>query len=125
MAAEVEATGETPSVQKVVRPSVADAPAQTVYMVRVGMWPLKDKKKAEKAAKKLKEAGLKVKVDYLGDDGLQTTGPWSAKVVMVDSRVFRGSYAASLGRSVAKRETVSSMVKASKALVGVNGGVAM
>ncbi|MEV4568471.1 phosphodiester glycosidase family protein [Nonomuraea sp. NPDC049419] len=121
-AAEVEAAGETPSVQKVVKPGVADAPSQTVYMVRVGMWPLKDKKKAEKAAKKLKEAGLKVKVDYLGDDGLKTTGPWSAKVVMVDSRMFRGSYAASLGRSVAKRETVSSMVKAGKALVGVNGG---
>ncbi|MBF8191287.1 phosphodiester glycosidase family protein [Nonomuraea sp. K274] len=120
--AEVEATGETPSLQKVIRPSVADAPSQTVYMVRVGLWSLKDKTKAEKAAKKLKEAGLKVKVDYLGDDGLDTTGPWDAKVAMIDSKTFRGSYVASLGTSVAKREAVSSMAKARKALVGVNGG---
>ncbi|MFI7643218.1 phosphodiester glycosidase family protein [Nonomuraea sp. NPDC049400] len=121
-AAEVEAAGETPSVQKVIRPSVADAPTQTVYMVRVGLWSFEDKKKAEETAKKLKDAGLKVKVDYLGDDGLKTTGPWDAKVVMIDARAFRGSYAATLGASVAKRETVSSMAKARHALVGINGG---
>ncbi|MEV4112680.1 phosphodiester glycosidase family protein [Nonomuraea sp. NPDC049695] len=121
-AAEVEAAGETPSVQKVIRPSVADAPIQTVYMVRVGLWSLEDKKKAEETAKKLKDAGLKVKVDYLGDDGLKTTGPWDVKVVMIDARTFRGSYVSSLGTSVAKRETVSSMAKAKHALVGVNGG---
>ncbi|GGO76801.1 phosphodiester glycosidase family protein [Nonomuraea cavernae] len=121
-AAEVEAAGEVAGVQKVVRPQVADAPAQTVYMVRVGLWKLEDKKEAEKTAKKLKEAGLKVKVDYLGDDGLETTGPWDARVVMIDARTFRGSYAASLGTSVAKRETVSSMAKPGKALAAVNGG---
>ncbi|RVX37820.1 uncharacterized protein DUF2233 [Nonomuraea polychroma] len=120
--AEVEAIGETPALQEVVRPAVADAPAKTEYMVRVGLWPLKDKKKAEEAAKKFKEAGLKVKVDYLGDDGLKTTGPWNVKVVMIDARTFRGSYAASLGTSVAKRETVSSMAKAANAVVGLNGG---
>ncbi|MFC5831008.1 phosphodiester glycosidase family protein [Nonomuraea insulae] len=120
--AAVEAAGETASLQKVIRPSVADAPSQTVYMVRVGLWSLKDKKKADETAKKLKEADLKVKVDYLGDDGLKTTGPWDVKVVMIDPRTFRGSYAASLGASVAKRETVSSMVKARGAVVGVNGG---
>ncbi|MEU5869729.1 MULTISPECIES: phosphodiester glycosidase family protein [unclassified Nonomuraea] len=119
---EVEAAGEAASLQKVIRPSVADAPSQTVYMVRVGLWSFKDKAKADETAKTLKEAGLKVKVDYLGDDGLKTTGPWDAKVVMIDSRTFRGSYAASLGTSVAKRETVSSMAKARNAVVGVNGG---
>ncbi|GAA2890769.1 phosphodiester glycosidase family protein [Nonomuraea rubra] len=122
VAAEVEAAGETPSVQEVVRPAVADAPSQTVYMVRVGLWSLKDKKKADAMAKKLKEAGLKVKVDYLGDDGAKTTGPWNVKVALIDVRTFRGTYAASLGASVAKRETVSSMVKARKALLGINGG---
>jgi exopolysaccharide biosynthesis protein len=121
-AAEVEAIGETPSVQEVVRPSVADAPSQTVYMVRVGLWSFKDKKKAEEMAKKLKDGGLKVKVDYVGDDGLKTTGPWNVKVAMIDAKAFRGSYAASLGTSVAARETVSSMAKAAGAVVGVNGG---
>ncbi|MEV0390996.1 phosphodiester glycosidase family protein [Nonomuraea sp. NPDC050643] len=120
--AAVEAAGEMASLQKVIRPSVADAPSQTVYMVRVGLWSFKDKKKAEETAKTLKDAGLKVKVDYLGDDGLKTTGPWDVKVVMIDAKTFRGSYAASLGASVAKRETVSSMAKAQKAVVGVNGG---
>ncbi|WP_336211521.1 phosphodiester glycosidase family protein [Nonomuraea sp. LPB2021202275-12-8] len=120
--AEVEAAGETASLQKVVRPKVADAPAQEVYMVRVGLWSFKDKAKADKTAKKLKDAGLKVKTDYLGDDGLKTTGPWDVKVVMIDSRSFRGTYAASLGTSVAKRETVSSMAKARGAVAAVNGG---
>ncbi|MEU6720964.1 phosphodiester glycosidase family protein [Nonomuraea sp. NPDC046802] len=120
--AEVEAMGETPSLQKLVRPSVADAPSQTAYMVRVGLWKLDEKKKAEETAKKLKDAGLKVKVDYVGDDGLKTTGPWDAKVVMIDAKTFRGSYAASLGTSVAERETVSAMAKAGGAVVGVNGG---
>ncbi|SDM44181.1 phosphodiester glycosidase family protein [Nonomuraea jiangxiensis] len=121
-AAAVEAAGEAASVQEVVRPGVADAPSQTMYMVRVGLWSLKDKKKAEEKAKELKDADLKVKVDYLGDDGLDTTGPWNAKVVMIDAKTFRGSYAASVGASVAKRETVSSMAKARKAVVGLNGG---
>ncbi|MER7506248.1 phosphodiester glycosidase family protein [Nonomuraea pusilla] len=121
-AAEVEALGETPSVQKVVRPQVADAPEQIVYMVRVGLWPLKDKAKAEEMAKTLKDGGLKVKVDYLGDDGLKTTGPWDVKVVMIDAKTFRGSYGATLGKSVAARETVSAMAKDRNAVVGVNGG---
>ncbi|MGW0484436.1 phosphodiester glycosidase family protein [Nonomuraea sp. NPDC003214] len=120
--AEVEAAGETASLQKVIRPQVADAPAQEIYMVRVGLWSFKDKAEADKTAKKLKEAGLKVKTDYLGDDGLKTTGPWNVKVVMIDARTFRGSYAASLGTSVAKRETVSAMAKAQGAIAAINGG---
>jgi exopolysaccharide biosynthesis protein len=120
--AEVEAAGETASLQKVVRPQVADAAAQTVYMVRVGLWKFEEKDKAAETAKKLKDAGLKVKVDYLGDDGMKTTGPWDVKVVVIDARTFRGSYGATLGTSVAKRETVSSMAKAHQALAAVNGG---
>ncbi|WP_084959012.1 phosphodiester glycosidase family protein [Thermoactinospora rubra] len=121
-AAEVEAAGETPSVQSVTKPAVADGPAKEYFMVRVGLWPLKDKAKADKTAARLKEAGLKVKVDYLGDDGTKTSGPWDMRVLTVDRRAFRGSYAASLGVSVAKRETTSSMAKAAKAIAAVNGG---
>ncbi|HEX4818556.1 MAG TPA: phosphodiester glycosidase family protein [Nonomuraea sp.] len=122
VAAEVEAAGETPALQKVVRPGVADAPAKTEYMVRVGLWPLKDKKKADKAAAELKDAGLKVKVDYLGDDGLKTTGPWNVKVLMIDAGAFRGSYAATVGKSVAAREKVSAMAKSAGAVAALNGG---
>ncbi|NRQ38448.1 phosphodiester glycosidase family protein [Nonomuraea sp. NN258] len=120
--AEVEALGEVAELQEVVRPKVADAPQQIVYMVRVGAWSFKDKPKADEMAKKLKDAGLKVKVDYLGDDGFKTTGPWNVKVIMINPRTFRGSYVASLGASVAARETVTSMAKARQALLGVNGG---
>ncbi|WP_327086745.1 phosphodiester glycosidase family protein [Nonomuraea sp. NBC_01738] len=121
-AAEVEAAGETPTVQQMIKVSVADGPAQEVYMVRVGQWAFKDKDKAAKTVKKLKEAGIKSKVDYLGDDGLKTTGPWSLNVLVVDAKTFRGRYAASLGTSVAKRETTSSMAKSAGALAAINGG---
>ncbi|MDR8414741.1 phosphodiester glycosidase family protein, partial [Nonomuraea sp. 3-1Str] len=120
--AEVEAAGETATLVEVVRPSVADAPSQTVYMVRVGTWKLEEKKKADEMVAKLKDAGLKSRVDYVGDDGHDTTGPWSVKVMMIDARTFRGSYASSLGTSVAAREKVSAMAKAAHAVAAVNGG---
>ncbi|MBB5080669.1 phosphodiester glycosidase family protein [Nonomuraea endophytica] len=121
-AAEVEAAGQIPSVQQFTRPAVADAPAQEIFMVRVGLWSLQDKKKAEETVKALKDAGIKSKVDYLGDDGVDTTGPWNMNVLMIDAKKFRGSYGASLGTSVAKRETTSAMAKAAGALAAVNGG---
>ncbi|MFD1939576.1 MULTISPECIES: phosphodiester glycosidase family protein [Nonomuraea] len=121
-AAEVEAAGQTASVQKVIRPAAADDPAEEIYMVRVGLWPFKDKAKAEEAAKALTDAGVKARADYLGDDGLKTTGPWEMQVLTIDPRGFRGSYAASLGVSVGKRETTSSMAKAQNAIAAVNGG---
>ncbi|MFI6811955.1 phosphodiester glycosidase family protein [Nonomuraea sp. NPDC050328] len=119
-AAAVEAAGETPSVQPVVKPQVADAPGKEYFAVRVGLWSLKDKDDAAKTIKTLKDAGIRSKLDYLGDDGAQTTGPWDLRVLTVDSRTFRGSFAASLGTSVAKRETTSAMAKG--ALAAVNGG---
>ncbi|MFI6505686.1 phosphodiester glycosidase family protein [Nonomuraea typhae] len=121
-AAEVEAAGQTPSVQQMTRPGVADSPAQEIFMVRVGLWSLQDKKKAEETVKALKDAGIKAKVDYLGDDGVETTGPWDMSVLMIDAKKFAGSYGASLGTSVAKRETTSAMAKTAGALAAINGG---
>ncbi|GAA5054772.1 exopolysaccharide biosynthesis protein [Thermocatellispora tengchongensis] len=123
-AAEVEAAGLglVPSVQTFVRPAVADDPAREYATVRVGLWTLKQKAKADKVVKQLKEAGIRAKTDYLGDDGFETTGPWDMRVLMVDPRVFRGSYAATLGKSVAKRETTSSMAKLAKGVAAINGG---
>ncbi|MFC4059259.1 phosphodiester glycosidase family protein [Planomonospora corallina] len=121
-AAEAEAAGFTPSVLKIVQPAAADAPAVERYMVRIGLWTLKQRAEADKLVKELKEAGIRAKADYLGDDGDQTTGPWAMRVVMVDPKVFRGSYRTSVGVSVAKRETTSSISKKTKAIAGVNGG---
>ncbi|GIH96633.1 phosphodiester glycosidase family protein [Planobispora siamensis] len=118
----VEAAGFTPSVLKIVQPAAADAPAVERYMVRVGLWTFKQRAKADKVVKELKEFDIRAKTDYLGDDGDVTTGPWDMRVVMVDPRTFRGTYKTSVGTGVAKRETISSMSKQIKAVAGVNGG---
>jgi Exopolysaccharide biosynthesis protein related to N-acetylglucosamine-1-phosphodiester alpha-N-acetylglucosaminidase len=122
VAAAVEAAGLTPSVQRYRRPDVADYPGAEAYMVRVGLWPLKKKKAAEKVVKQLREAGIAARVDYLGDDGFKTTGPWNIRILMVDPRRFRGSYQATLGRYTGKRETTSAMAKQAGAIAAVNGG---
>lgn len=110
------------SVQQFTRPGVADYPEGLGYTARIGLWSLKDRKEAEKIVKELKEANIRAKVDFLGDDGFQTTGPWDMRVLTVDPRSFRGSYHASLGVSVAKRETPSSMARHAGAIAAVNGG---
>ena len=121
-AAAVEAAGFTPSILQIVQPAAADAPAVERYMVRIGLWTLKQRAKADKMVKDLKEYGIKAKADYLGDDGTETTGPWDMRVLMVDPKVFKGSFRTSVGKSVAARETVSSMSKLTHAIAGVNGG---
>ena len=122
VAAAVEEAGFTPGIQRYRRPDVADFPGAEAYMVRVGLWPLKKKAAAEKGAKQLGKAGIKAKVDYLGDDGFKTTGPWNIQVLMVDSRRFRGSFRTTLGRATGKRETTSAMAKQAGAIAAVNGG---
>ncbi|GAA2908132.1 phosphodiester glycosidase family protein [Streptosporangium fragile] len=118
----VQAAGFTPALVKIVQPAAADAPAVERYMVRVGLWTFKQRAKADKVVKELKEYDIPAKTDYLGDDGTATTGPWNMHVLMVDPKVFRGSFKTSVGKSVAKRETTSSMSKLTGAIAGVNGG---
>ncbi|MFI6450917.1 phosphodiester glycosidase family protein [Streptosporangium amethystogenes] len=118
----VEAAGFTPSILRIVQPAAADAPAVERYMVRIGLWSFGKRAEADKVVKELKEQGIRAKTDYLGDDGTETTGPWNMRVLMVDPRVFKGSFKTSVGKSVAKRETTSSMSKLTGAIAGVNGG---
>ncbi|GII86359.1 hypothetical protein Ssi03_43490 [Sphaerisporangium siamense] len=121
-AATAEAAGFPATIQEVVRPAVADYREGVGYMVRLGSWSLKDRKEADKIVKQLKEVDIPAKTDFLGDDGMQTTGPWDLRVLTVNPRGFRGSYRSSLGVSVAKREKTSAMAKQAKALAAVNGG---
>ncbi|MEO3810144.1 phosphodiester glycosidase family protein [Sphaerisporangium sp. B11E5] len=109
-------------VTEFVRPGVADYPEGTGYMVRVGSWPLDQRDKAAEMVKSLKEAGISSKVDFLGDDGTPTTGPWDVRVLTVDPKAFRGSYHATVGKTVADRETTSSMARRAGAVAAVNGG---
>ncbi|WP_204012115.1 phosphodiester glycosidase family protein [Sphaerimonospora thailandensis] len=118
----VQAAGLEPTIVKFTRPAVADFPAADYWMVRVGNWPLDEKAEAAKVVKQLKEAGISAKVDWQGDDGFATTGPWSIRVITVDPRTFRGSFQSSLGKSTAKREKVSEMATSAKAIAAVNGG---
>ncbi|MGW0595380.1 phosphodiester glycosidase family protein [Streptosporangium sp. NPDC002607] len=118
----VEAAGFTPSILRIVQPAAADAPAVERYMVRIGLWSFGKRAEADKVVKELKEQGIRAKTDYLGDDGTETTGPWNMSVLMVDPKVFKGSFKTSVGKSVAKRETTSSMSKLTGAIAGVNGG---
>ncbi len=122
VAAAVEDAGFTPGIQRYVRPSVADFPGAEAYMVRVGLWPLQKKAAAEKVVKQLRKADIAAKVDYLGDDGFRTTGPWNIQIVMIDAHRFRGTYRTTLGRSTGKRETTSAMAKQAGAIAAVNGG---
>ncbi|ETK35702.1 phosphodiester glycosidase family protein [Microbispora sp. ATCC PTA-5024] len=121
-AAAVEAAGLTPTIVTFTRPAVADYPAATGWMVRVGSWPLSGKADAAEVVKQLKDAGVSAKVDFQGDDGFITTGPWRVRVIVVDPKAFRGSFRSSLGTSVAKREKVSAMASSAKAIAAVNGG---
>ncbi|WP_214417318.1 phosphodiester glycosidase family protein [Sphaerisporangium fuscum] len=117
-----QSAGFEATVQQFTRPAVADYPAGVGYVARVGQWTVKQRDEAEKVVKQLKEAGIKGKVDFLGDDGVQTTGPWDIRVLTVDPRLFKGSYHSSVGVNVAKRETPSSMAKRAGAIAAVNGG---
>ncbi|GAA0383809.1 hypothetical protein Acor_70390 [Acrocarpospora corrugata] len=122
LAVAAQTAGFEPTVVQFTRPAIADYPAQDYWMVRIGNWTLKQKGDAAKVVDELKDAQLSAKVDYLGDDGFLTSGPWSMRVVTVDPRSFRGTFASSLGASTAKREKVSAMAKAGGASIAVNGG---
>ncbi|MEO3853443.1 phosphodiester glycosidase family protein [Acrocarpospora sp. B8E8] len=122
LAVSAQSAGFEPTIVQFTRPAVADFPAQDYWMVRIGNWTLKQKKQAAEVVQELKDAGISSKVDYLGDDGFVTSGPWSMRVVTVDPRTFRGTFASSLGTSTAKREKVSAMAKGGGASIAVNGG---
>jgi exopolysaccharide biosynthesis protein len=118
----VQAAGFPASVQQFTRPGVADYPEAVGYMVRVGLWTLEQRTEAEKVVKTLKESDIRAKVDFLGDDGTQTTGPWDMRVLTIDPKAFPGSFHSSIGANIAKRETTSSMAKRAGAVAAVNGG---
>ncbi|WP_283134258.1 phosphodiester glycosidase family protein [Rhizohabitans arisaemae] len=123
-AQEVIAAGFEPRVEPINQRAVADAPARIAgYTVRVGMFGPTEKKLATDLQKELADAQIPAKVDFLGDDGADTAGgPWDLRVVTVDPRRFGGAFEASLGKSVAARETTTSMAKARKAIAAINGG---
>ena len=122
VAAQVGRAGFAARLEKVVVPAVADAPAQTLYMVRVGRWGLAGAGAAEKVAVRLSSRGLPAWADLYADDGYPTTGPWSVQALRIDPDRFAGTCVASVGERSAARETTSQMASALGAIAGVNGG---
>jgi len=97
-------------------------PGPAAYMVRVGHY--EKAADAQAAAAQLTTQGFqKVHVDYTGDDGTSTGGPWQVHVLDVDPRRFKGTVAPVLATDVVPgRETVSSIDGRTDALAGINGG---
>jgi hypothetical protein len=63
------------------------------------------------------------RVDWTGEDGGATTGPWVVQVLMIDARRFRGTVAPVLGSGVVPgREKLTSIVARLHATAAVNGG---
>lgn len=98
------------------------SPGPTAYMVRVGHYA--SSAEAQRVADRLAGEGYpRVHVDYTGDDGRPTGGPWRLHVIDIDPQRFRGSVQPVLGSGIVPgRETVSSIDARTDALAGVNGG---
>ena len=121
-ATKVRVAGFTPRVEAVLIPAVADAPARTLHMVRVGRWRLADEGAAQQVAARLSSRGLPAWADLYADDGYPTTGPWEIHALRISPSGFAGTCVASVGESSATRETTSQMARDIGAVAGVNGG---
>lgn len=98
------------------------SPGPAAYMVRVGHYA--SSAEAQPIADRLAGEGYpRVHVDYTGDDGRPTGGPWRLHVIDIDPQRFHGSVQPVLGTGIVPgRETVSSIDARTGALAGVNGG---
>jgi len=100
----------------------ARLPGPVAHLVRLGRFATAAEAQATQTT--LVAAGYqRVRVDYTGDDGTPTTGPWRIHVLEVDPRRFRGRLAPILATDfVPERETVSSIDARTGALAVINGG---
>ncbi|MFG1951947.1 hypothetical protein [Micromonospora sp. NPDC048830] len=119
---QVRAAGYEPRRDPTAGPSptgVDDRPLG--WMVRVGRSP--DQQGAQAIAAGLQTKGVRGSVQFTGEDGHPTTGPWSVDVLVVDPRQFRGRLGSELATQIVPgRETTSSLARRTGALAAVNGG---
>jgi phosphodiester glycosidase/sporulation related protein len=63
------------------------------------------------------------RVDFTGEDGRRTTGPWRVAILALDPRRFEGRIGPALATGIVPgREKLTSMERRTGALAGVNGG---
>jgi len=99
------------------------APGPLGYAVRVGSFATRAP--ADRLLRDVKAAGFAdAGVDYTGEDGGPTTGPWAVDVLRIDHAQFRGRLGNILASSTisAGRAPVSEAAPRAGALAGVNGG---
>ncbi|MFF0199903.1 phosphodiester glycosidase family protein [Streptomyces sp. NPDC005017] len=91
------------------------------WMVRVGRFT--DRAEADTARTEMAAAGLTGSVQYTGEDGHGTTGPWSLDVLVIDPTRFTGRMRSELSNGIVPgRETTSETARRTGALAAVNGG---
>jgi exopolysaccharide biosynthesis protein len=96
------------------------------YRVRVGFF--NDKASATEMVNKIKNANIVVNgsklggsVQYSGEDGDATTGPWEVRILTIDPKQYHGELQVALATPDGTgSETVSSIVKRTGALIGTN-----
>lgn len=118
----VRAAGWSARIETLTVPAVADYPAQTYFAVRHGRWGPDGAGKARARADRMARDRLPVWVDFTGDDGTPTSGPYRVTALTLDPRTFGGRCAAGVGASSAAPETTSAMARRLGAVAGVNGG---
>lgn len=98
------------------------APGPLGYVVRSGSFPTQADATAQRD--RIVAAGhAAARVDWLGEDGGPTSGPWSVRVLTIDPRRFHGAVAPVLGSGVVPgREKVTSIAARLRATAAVNGG---
>jgi hypothetical protein len=121
-AQQVRRAGFSPRIESVVVPAVADAPASTHYLVRVGRWRSSDQDAAQRVATRLNSRGVSAWADLYADDGHPTAGPWQVQALTVSPVTFAGTCVGSVGESSAIRETTSQVADSLGAIAGINGG---
>ena len=92
------------------------------YLVRAGSFATVEE--ANALRERLVTAGYTgLRSVYTGEDGAETTGPWTVHVLEIDPSVHKGSVAPALGTDIGpERETLSSLSRRKGALAGITGG---
>lgn len=121
-AARLSAAGYSPRVEQVDGPRASDvSPGVVGYRVRVGAYL--SRAEADVARTGLLTTGLTASAVFTGWDGeADDRGPWALDVLVVNPRSFRGSFVASYGPDIERRETPTQLAALAGATAGVNGG---
>ena len=123
LAMQLAAEGFGARVETITQRAADDpAPGPLGYVVRAGSFTTQADATALRNS--IVAAGhASARVDWTGEDGGATTGPWVVQVLTIDPRRFRGTVAPVLGSGfVPGREKLTSISARLHAIAAVNGG---